>query len=406
MQVKDKAAGWMTVPHDGAGTLMLRTLADGRKVYYGKFSVDGRQVKRALGAGLTERQAKAALGKLAATHKPKARTVERRTIVDAAAAMINALEADGAKPSTVRGYRSLASGMQAFFGTTTVDRVGARDVERFADHLTERGLSTATRWQHLRLLDATLRHAERRGWVVDPPKIEKPKGRRGRGPVRFLQPREVERVLDAYPDDPVGRVMRTLTLTAAWTGLRRGELLGLRWGSVDFDAEQLHVDENFVLGGYGTPKSGQGRSVPLPERVARELRTLRVATPYAGDSDPVFTHPDGTGRPLDASYVSKAFAAALAAAGVAPHRFHDTRHTYAVRAAQAGIPLTDLQEYLGHADISTTGIYARYAPRDGEAARIQAAMLAGMSAESFVRVPGAAGGDVSRVVSLAAASGS
>jgi integrase len=186
----------------------------------------------------------------------------------------------------------------------------------------------------------------------------------------------VERVLDAYAPDPLGRVMRTLTLTAAWTGIRRGELLGLRWGAVDFDAEKIHVDESYVLGGYDPPKSGHGRSVPLPARVARELRAIRLATPYAGDGDPVFAHPEGTGKPLDASYVSKAFSVALKAAGAPPRRFHDLRHTYAVHAAKAGIPLTDLREWLGHADLTTTSIYARYCPREGEAERVERAMTA------------------------------
>ncbi len=90
----------------------------------------------------------------------------------------------------------------------------------------------------------------------------------------------------------------------------------------------------------------------------------------------MFTHPDGTGKPLDASYVSKAFSAALTAAGAPPRRFHDLRHTYAVHAAKAGIPLTDLREWLGHADLATTSIYARYCPREGEAARVERAMSA------------------------------
>jgi integrase len=144
--------------------------------------------------------------------------------------------------------------------------------------------------------------------------------------------------------------------------------------SADFEAEKVHVDESYVLGAYDTPKSGHGRSVPLPPRVARELRALRLATPYASDGDPVFTHPRGQGGPLDATYVTKAFSRALAEAGAPPRRFHDLRHTYAVHAAKAGIPLTDLREWLGHADLATTSIYARYSPREGEAKLIERAM--------------------------------
>lgn len=373
MQTQNRP-GWRTVTHDGEGTLLVRRLADGREVYYGKWSSDGRQIKRVLGT-MTERQAKKALAVAIQNVKPSARVAgqDRRTVQGAAEAMIDSLENDGAKASTLRGYRSLAKGLGWF--KVTVDRIGPREVERFVDHLNELDLSPATRWQYLRALDATLKFSGKRGWASDIPKIEKPKGRRGSTAVRYLKPNELENVLSAYDDDPLGRVMRVLTLTAAWTGLRRGELLGLRWSALDFEAEKVHVDESFVMGAYDSPKSGHGRSVPLPARVARELRTLRLASPYSTDGDPVFTHPEGRGGPLDPSYVSKAFARALKSAGAPPRRFHDLRHTYAVHTAKAGIPLTALREWLGHADLATTSIYARYAPSAGEAEWIERAMM-------------------------------
>ena len=118
MQDKDKAAGWRRVPHDSEGTLLVRTSADGRKTYYAKFwvngrqvevngqqvKVKGRQVKKALGParkdgarsgdGLSLRQAKKAMSDLVATYKapepePEAVETETRTVVDAAAAMMD-----------------------------------------------------------------------------------------------------------------------------------------------------------------------------------------------------------------------------------------------------------------------------------------------------------------------------
>ena len=118
---------------------------------------------------------------------------------------------------------------------------------------------------------------------------------------------------------------------------------------------------------------------PAPEAGSAGVASAARQSPYSTDYDPIFTHPEGTGKPLDPSYVSRAFAAAIKAAGLPPRRFHDLRHTFAIRAAQTGIPLTDVQAYLGHADISTTGRYARYVERPGEADRLQAALLAGIS---------------------------
>jgi site-specific recombinase XerD len=107
-------------------------------------------------------------------------------VCEAAEALIDALEADGTKASTIRGYRSVAGRFERF-GSKKVDKIASADVESFDADLHKRGLSPATRWQALRLLDATLKYAVKRGWAINAPKIEKPKGKRGKTPVRYLR---------------------------------------------------------------------------------------------------------------------------------------------------------------------------------------------------------------------------
>lgn len=128
---------------------------------------------------------------------------------------------------------------------------------------------------------------------------------------------ELEELLaTSYPDDPFGRIEPTLYLTAAMTGLRQGELLGLRWRDVDFDARKLCVVSPFVRGEFGDPKSaGSGRSVPMAERVAIALGELRERSYYAHDRDLAFCHPE-TGKPLDRSKLVRRFKPALDRAGV------------------------------------------------------------------------------------------
>jgi integrase len=166
----------------------------------------------------------------------------------------------------------------------------------------------------------------------------------------------------------VGPVLRVLILTAAMTGLRQSELLGLRWRDIDWAAQRIRVRNTFVRGEHSTDGKSDlstRRSVPMADRLAGELDRWSQRTEYRGDGEIVFAHPQ-TGSPLDRSKVTKRFKAACRAAGVREVKFHDLRHTFATRLAASGQPLRTIQEFLGHADSKTTQIYAHYAPSERE----------------------------------------
>jgi integrase len=151
------------------------------------------------------------------------------------------------------------------------------------------------------------------------------------------------------------------------TGLRQGELLGLRWRDVDFEAKKVRVVSPYVRGEFGDPKSeGSGRSVPLGERVATELKALRERSEYNKDKDLVFCHPE-TGHPLDRAKLARRFKKAIKSAGVPDITFHELRHTFGTRMAAAGVPLRTIQHWMGHADSKTTQVYAHYSPSEHEA---------------------------------------
>ena len=177
------------------------------------------------------------------------------------------------------------------------------------------------------------------------------------------------------PPDVLGPVIRVAVLAAAMTGLRQSELLGLRWRDVDWTAQRIRVRNAWVRGehsGEGKSDLSTRRSVPMADRLARELDRWSRRTAYGADDDLVFAHPQ-SGRPLDRTKLSRRFKQACADAGVRVVRFHDLRHTFATRLAASGQPLRAIQEFLGHADSKTTQIYAHYAPSEHEVEMVNAA---------------------------------
>jgi integrase len=170
------------------------------------------------------------------------------------------------------------------------------------------------------------------------------------------------------PDSATGVLERALYLMAAMTGLRQGELLGLRWRDLDLGAHKVRVRQTFVRGEFKGPKSTRGvRGVPLAPTLEDVLRELRDCSPFIGSDDLVFAHPV-TGGPLNRHVVRRRFQRACKRAGVRVVRFHDLRHTFGTRVAASGeVSLRTLQEWMGHRDAKTTMIYADYQPGEREA---------------------------------------
>lgn len=369
----------------GTGSLWARSNARGGETWYGQVRVGGRLVRRAFGPkraagsrdGLTRVQAEKRLRELIEEAAPA--VAERVTIEQAGREFVRNCRRRQLATSTVMDYEScIRVHLVPFFPEIVISKITDRDIENFMAQKLDEGKAPKSVTNWLGLLHSLFEFAIRNGWATDNPckRVAKPKKRRARK-LRFLDGPELEAVLRVVPDDSRGATERCLFLVAAMTGLRIGELLGLRWRDLDWKAQKIRVGDNWVRGEFGDPKSARSdRAVPMAQRIARELELHFRGSAYQGDDDLVFPHPE-TGAPLDKSKVRKRFVAAVRAAGITRHlTLHDLRHTFGTRMAAAGVPLRTIQEWMGHADFKTTQIYAEYAPSGDEAALVDRAFEA------------------------------
>src|SRR5215211_4491511 len=193
--------------------------------------------------------------------------------------------------------------------------------------------------------------------------------------MRPLSREQVRTFLDAVTGDR----LEALYVVAVTTGLRRGELQGLKWEDIDLDAGTLQVRRSLSepKGGYifEAPKSGKGRSVRLTQRAVAVLKAHRKRQLEermergALWQENGLVLPSSVGTPLLGGNLNRAFKSALRRAGLPEIRFHDLRHTCATLLLRQGVNPKFVQELLGHADVSLTlNVYSHVLPDMGDAA--------------------------------------
>jgi integrase len=289
------------------------------------------------------------------------------------------VESEGAAPTYVKSCASVARRdlTPAFGADTPVADVTPEDVESLREKLLgERRLQRNTVHKSMVMLHGIFKHAKRKRWIAANPcadvqrvKVDKPSG-----VLNVLSVEEVYAVARAADDEQ----QAALFVTAALTGLRMGELRALRWADVDFAQRAVHVRCNYTHGRVTTPKSGVVRSMPLADQVAVVLDELSKREHYTESGDLVFPNPYG--RFIDDKEVRQGFYGALKRAGLGhkregtdPFVFHDLRHTFGTLCAASGVPVGDIQAYMGHASLSTTEIYMHHAPKHDAAEKLTAA---------------------------------
>lgn len=352
----------------------------------------GRQVWETLGREpeFTEKMARRELRhRLADVEREGLKRPRKLTFADFAQEWVDTYpDAKGLKRSTREGYKSIIDQhLKLVLGPLRIDSLSVAHVESYIAAKRKAKLEPRTVNRHLNLLNLIIGAAIRRGLLRQNPVslIDRPREPRRRWTI--LSPAEIGRVETAFrqlvseaengAEKAWREQARTVFLVVIGCGLRRGEVLGLRWSDVDLadpNGALLRVRETWVRGGVDTPKSEAGeRTIALESVVAEELWQHRRRSRYQGEGERVFCHFE-KGTPLDHKRYAETLKLALAKAKIErPMRpFHDGRHTSITNAAAAGIAAESLMARAGHSDYATT---RRYIDLSGELFRDDADKL-------------------------------
>ncbi|HKG62716.1 MAG TPA: tyrosine-type recombinase/integrase [Solirubrobacteraceae bacterium] len=352
-----------------------------RPVWRAKYRLpDGRQVKKTIGPAWTQRgrprpgyytkrTAEAWLRDMldqARAGVLPGMTRTGVTFADACEEWLRYMEHDlDRKPSTLVQYRSsVRAHFVPAFGHLRLEDVSAERIEAWKATLR---MNNRTKIKLLVELNGVFVRARRAYKLPHNPMadVEKPRARSSSA-IEVFAPEEVWALVRAADSEQDAAIF----LTAAFTGLRRGELVALRWRDIAFTAQRVRVCGSFAGARLTSPKSGKVRLVPMAPDVARALARLAARGYWTGDDDLVF--PGVTGSYLDASALARRYKAALKRAALRPLRFHDLRHTFGTRMI-AKADIRRVQEWMGHADVATTMKYLHYVERPDEAELVAAA---------------------------------
>lgn len=334
------------------GAIVKRTSKDGKRTSYVIVyrRPDGRQKWETVGPN--KKAAERALAeRLAAVNGGRYTELKHATFAQFSKKWLAEYAEPRLKESTLESYRRhLRLDLAPALGRYPLTRITTGRIEELVNELLARGLAPKSVNNALVPLKLMLKHAVRWGYLsVNPaePVQRVPVPHRE---MRALSADEVKHLLDAADEKSW-----LLLTVAVFTGLRRGELLAIQWGDIDWARAQIRVRRSLGKSGFMGPKTRNAiRTVDLAPQVLEALRGAKpVRSPQELEKQLVFSARNG--QPLDAdTMVRRRLHPAIRRAELGHIRFHDLRHTYASLLIQAGEHPKYVQSQLGHASITTT----------------------------------------------------
>ena len=301
-------------------------------------------------------------------------------------------ERSGVKHSTIKRYKSLLVRVNQGIGHIKIGDIRPQHLNKLYEELaqdkvnlkTGGTLSNKTIMEHHRFISTVMTQAEKEMLIpynparkATPPKLK-------RSEANHFQIEEVEKIVDCLENEPLK--WKTITNLLMLTGCRRGEIMGLKWSSVDFKNNQIKIENNLLYsterGIYEeTTKTGKTRMVKLPQETMDMLRQYQVwykeQRLLNGDrwqssekwKDSNFVFVQETGEPMHPDSITDwldKFAKRHDLPHINPHAF---RHTFESILISKGIDIVTVSKTLGHEKVSTTtDIYAELMKQASEEA--------------------------------------
>ncbi len=251
--------------------------------------------------------------------------------------------------------------------------IQAIDIQEYYNNLFDNGLSANSVIHHHAVIRKALEYAYKMDIIPNNPadKVQRPKIEQYIG--SFYNEKELNDLFEKSKDDPLNLMIRV----ASYYGLRRSEVLGLKWDAFDFNSKTITIKHTVTIGKIDgkrqvyskdrTKNKSSYRTLPLIDDIADRLLEFKEQQEYfkkafgksyyKKDKDYVFVKPDG--KLIRPDYVTEHFKILLNKLHLRHIRFHDLRHSCASLLLAKGIPMKAIQEWLGHSNFSTTAnIYA------------------------------------------------
>lgn len=350
---------------NGEGTFYLR--ADGRYEGAIMLPITGGKRKRIRVYGKTRREAQNKLHKAVEQARQGILPLDRKWKVDDY--LDYWLEQENRRPLTRRRHESIARlHLKPGLGHYRLDALSVRIIQTFLNDLHAEGKSVATIHQVRKVLSSALTYAMRQELLTRNVArlVELPRYRPKEASHWTLD--ETIRFLEAARPDPLYPAFALLALY----GLRRGEVLGIRWSDVDFGRGILHIRQQVQrINGElqqvelktdtserDEPLLATARDVLLRQRWRQRVARNKAGPDWqgAGDADElVFT--TRTGRPIESRNLVRSFMRICERHGLPRITIHGLRHSNATAQKELQVHARDTQAILGHGDVRTTGIY-------------------------------------------------